>query len=41
VTQIQTAGPAKSLPARFTGVLFAPRATNPALAPRPRWLGLI
>jgi hypothetical protein len=43
VTQIQTAGPAapaKSLPARFTGVLFAPRATYAAGAARPRWLGI-
>ena len=34
------AAPAKSLPARFTGVLFAPRATYAAIAAHPRWLGI-
>jgi hypothetical protein len=43
VTQTQTAlsaAPAKSLPARFAGVLFAPRATYAAVAAHPRWLGM-
>jgi hypothetical protein len=44
VTQTQTAGstaaPAKSLPARFVGILFAPRATYAAVAAHPRWLGI-
>jgi hypothetical protein len=46
VTQSQTAGsaaadaPARSLPARFFGILFAPRATYGAVAARPRWLGI-
>jgi hypothetical protein len=44
VTQIPTAGPptapAKSLPARFLGILFAPRATYAEVAARPRWLGI-
>ena len=31
---------AKSLPARFVGVLFAPRATYADVAARPRWLGI-
>ena len=31
---------AKSLPARFAGILFAPRATYAAVAARPRWLGI-
>jgi hypothetical protein len=31
---------AKSLPARFAGVLFAPRATYAAVAARPQWLGM-
>ena len=31
---------AKSLPARFAGVLFAPRATYAAVAAHPRWLGI-
>jgi len=34
------AAPAKSLPARFAGVLFAPRATYADVAARPRWLGI-
>ena len=33
-------GPAKSLPARVIGVLFAPRATYAAVAAHPRWLGV-
>lgn len=33
--------PAKSLPARIGGVLFAPRATYAAVAARPRWLGVL
>jgi hypothetical protein len=32
--------PAKSLPARFFGVLVAPRATYADVAARPRWLGM-
>jgi hypothetical protein len=44
VTPIPTAGPptapAKSLPARFLGILFAPRATYAEVAARPRWLGI-
>lgn len=43
MTQTQTAmpaAPAKSLPARFAGVLFAPRATYAAVAAHPRWLGI-
>lgn len=31
---------AKSLPARFAGVLFSPRATYAAVAAAPRWLGI-
>lgn len=31
---------AKSLPARFAGVLFSPRATYAAVAAHPRWLGI-
>jgi hypothetical protein len=33
--------PAKSLPARVAGVLFAPRATYAAVAAQPRWLGVL
>jgi hypothetical protein len=44
VTQIPTAesatAPAKSLPARFAGILFAPRATYADVAAHPRWLGI-
>jgi len=45
VTQTQTgesaaAPEAKSLPARFVGVLVAPRATYAAVAAHPRWLGI-
>jgi hypothetical protein len=44
VTQPKTAesvtGPAKSLPARFVGILFAPRATYADVAAHPRWLGV-
>jgi hypothetical protein len=44
MTQTQTAdsatAPAKGLPARFAGVLFAPRATYAAVAAHPRWLGI-
>jgi hypothetical protein len=44
MTHIPTAGPptapAKSLPARFLGILFAPRATYAEVAARPRWLGI-
>jgi hypothetical protein len=44
MTQSQTAepttAPAKSLPARFAGVLFSPRATYADVAARPRWLGI-
>jgi Yip1 domain len=44
MTHTQTAesatAPAKSLPARFVGILFAPRATYAAVAAHPRWLGM-
>ncbi len=44
MTQIPTAEPAtasaNSLPARFMGILFAPRATYAAVAAQPRWLGI-
>jgi general stress protein CsbA len=46
VTETQTPDPAaatvqaKSLPARFVGILFAPRATYAAVAAQPRWLGI-
>jgi hypothetical protein len=44
VTHTPTAGPptapAKSLPARFLGILVAPRATYAEVAARPRWLGI-
>jgi hypothetical protein len=44
VTQTPTAesatAPAKSLPARFAGILFAPRATYADVAAHPRWLGI-
>jgi Yip1 domain len=44
VTQHQTAesaiAPAKSLPGRFVGILFAPRATYADVAAHPRWLGI-
>jgi hypothetical protein len=44
VTQSPTAesstAPAKSLPARFVGILFAPRATYAAVAANPRWFGI-
>jgi len=30
----------KSLPARFAGILFSPRATYADVAARPRWLGI-
>jgi len=44
VTQTPTAesatAPAKSLPARFAGILFAPRATYADVAAQPRWLGI-
>jgi hypothetical protein len=44
VTQTPTAesatAPANSLPARFAGILFAPRATYANVAAHPRWLGI-
>ena len=44
MTQIPTAEPAtasaNSLPARFMGILFAPRATYADVAAQPRWLGI-
>ena len=43
MTQTPTAeptAPAKSLPARVAGILFAPRATYAAVAAQPRWLGV-
>lgn len=36
-----TTAPAKSLPARFAGILFAPRATYASVAAHPRWLGIL
>jgi hypothetical protein len=44
VTHTQTAestAPAKSLPARIAGILFAPRATYSSVAAHPRWLGAL
>jgi hypothetical protein len=45
MTQPQTAEPATatamSLPARFVGTLFAPRATYANVVAHPRWLGLL
>jgi hypothetical protein len=45
MTHIPTAdsatAPAKSLPARFMGILFAPRATYADVAAHPRWLGIL
>jgi len=44
--QTQAAGwsaadaPDTSVPARFAGILFAPRATYAAVAAHPRWLGI-
>jgi hypothetical protein len=45
VSQTQAPDPAaapqpQSLPARFFGVIFAPRATYAAVAAHPRWLGM-
>jgi hypothetical protein len=44
MTHPPTAGsptaPAKSLPARFLGILFAPRATYASVVAHPRWLGI-
>ena len=44
MTQTMTAdsasAPAKSLPARFAGILFAPRATYASVAAQPRWFGI-
>ena len=44
MTQTPTAesatAPANSLPARFAGVLFTPRATYADVAAHPRWLGI-
>ena len=44
MTQTPTAdsatAPANSLPARFAGVLFTPRATYANVAAHPRWLGI-
>ena len=44
MTPTQTAesmAPAKSLPARIAGILFAPRATYASVAAHPRWLGAL
>lgn len=45
MTQSPTAesatAPAKSLPARFAGILFAPRATYANVAAHPRWPGML
>jgi hypothetical protein len=44
MTHTQTAesatAPANSLPTRFMGILFAPRATYAGVAAHPRWLGI-
>lgn len=40
LTADPTTAPAKSLPARFTGILFAPRATYASVAAHPRWFGI-
>ena len=43
MTQTPTAestAPAKRLPARFAGILFAPRATYASVAAHPTWLGI-
>ena len=40
-TADSTTAPAKSLPARFAGILFAPRATYASVAAHPRWLGML
>jgi hypothetical protein len=46
VTQEQTPGSAaaapeaKSLPGRFVGILFAPRATYASVAANPKWFGI-
>ncbi len=32
--------PGRSLPARFAGILFAPRATYACVAAQPRWFGI-
>jgi hypothetical protein len=44
MTHTQTAesatAPANSLPARFVGILFAPRATYAGVAAHPRWFGI-
>jgi len=40
-TADSTTAPAKSLPARFAGILFAPRATYASVAAHPRWLGIL
>ena len=41
-TQTDSTAPpaAKSLPARYAGILFAPRATYAAIVAHPKWLGI-
>jgi hypothetical protein len=39
-TAASTTAPANSLPARFAGILFTPRATYADVAAHPRWLGI-
>jgi hypothetical protein len=36
-----SAPPAKSLPARFVGIIFAPKATFQSVAAAPRWFGML
>jgi len=36
-----TASTPESLPARFLGVIFSPRATYASVAARPRWFGML
>ncbi len=40
LTAESATAPAKSLPARVAGILFAPRATYASVAAHPRWFGI-
>jgi hypothetical protein len=40
-TQSAAATESRSLPVRFAGILFSPRATYADVAARPRWLGIL
>src|SRR5215470_6503264 len=40
-TDAASPSPARSLPGRLIGVIFAPRATYAAVAARPRWFGAL